>query len=287
MRTFFDCYPCFLRQALNASRRVGADETQQYTVMQKTVSLFQEIKPTTTPPEIAYQVHRIVRETVNSDDPYKKAKENSTKDALVLYPELKRLLAESDDPLDTAIRISIAGNIIDFGVIDHLEDLEEIVDKVIKQDYQIDDTKSLRKKLSRADQILFLADNAGETVFDRVLIESLPMEVIYAVKGGPILNDATIEDALAAGLDQCATLVSNGSNAPGTILHLCSDEFQQIFKLAPVVIAKGQANYETLSESDNKVFCLLQVKCPVIADDVGVPEGSIVVYQAQNKMRVL
>jgi uncharacterized protein with ATP-grasp and redox domains len=272
-----------LRQALNASRRVGADETQQYAVMQKTISLFQKIKPTTTPPEIAYQVHQIVRETVNSNDPYKEAKESSTKDALALYPDLKRLLAESDDPLDTAIRISIAGNIIDFGVVDHLEDLAGITEKVINQDYHIDDTESLRKKLSSADWALFLADNAGETVFDRVLIESLPMEVIYAVKGGPILNDATLEDAMAAGLDQYATLVSNGSVATGTIIHLCSKEFQQILNRAPVVIAKGQANYETLSESDDKVFCLLQVKCPVVANDVGVPEGSIAVVQAQNK----
>jgi len=283
MRTYYDCYPCLLRQALNAARRVGAEDAQQSDVMQKVLALFQKIQPTMTPPEIAYHVHRIVRETVNSDDPYQKAKVKSTKDALALYPALKHLVADSEDALETAIRVSIAGNIIDFGVMDYVTDLPRVVERVLNQDLFIDDIKSLRGKLSSADHVLFLADNAGETVFDRVLIETLPMDVIYAVKAGPVLNDATMDDAIAAGLDQCATLVSSGSDAPGTILHLSSDEFQHMYQAAPLVIAKGQANYETLSESDDKVFCLLQVKCPVIARDAEAPADSIVVYQAHNK----
>jgi len=282
MRTYYDCYPCLLRQALNAARRVDADDAQQFDAMQEVLALFQKIQPTMTPPEIAYHVHRIVRETVDSDDPYQEAKVKSTKDALALYPTLKRLVADSEDALETAIRVSIAGNIIDFGVMDYIADLPRVVERVLNQDLFIDDTESLRGKLSSADHVLFLADNAGETVFDRVLIETLPMDVIYAVKAGPILNDATIDDAIAAGLDQCAILVSNGSDAPGTILHLCSEAFRHMYQSAPLVIAKGQANYETLSESDDKVFCLLQVKCPVIARDVGAPADSIVVYQVYN-----
>ena len=247
------------------------------------MALFQKIQPTMTPPEIAHQVHRIVRETVDCDDPFKDAKVNSTTDALALYPALSRLVADSEDALDTAIRISIAGNIIDFGVMDYIADLPSVVERILNQKLFIDDSESLRAKLSSADHVLFLADNAGETVFDRVLIETLPMDVIYAVKAGPILNDATMEDAIAAGLDHCATLVSNGSDAPGTIFEFCSETFRQMYQSAPVVIAKGQANYETLSESDEKVFCLLQVKCPVIARDIGTPTDSIVVVQAHNK----
>jgi len=280
MRTYYDCYPCFLRQALNAARHVGANDSQQSAVMKKVLALLQRIQPNLTPPEIAYRVHRIVRNTVVATDPYREAKAISTKKALALYPQLERLVAQSDDALDMAIRISVAGNIIDFGVWDQIKDLSYAVEKVINQPFHIDDTNLLRKKLTRTGNVLFLADNAGETVFDRVLIETLPAPVIYAVKGSPILNDATKEDAVAAGLDQCTTLLSNGTDAPGTILSLCSEEFRRIYTAASLVIAKGQANYETLSEAGSKVFCLLQVKCPVIAGDIDAPVESIVVRQS-------
>jgi uncharacterized protein with ATP-grasp and redox domains len=116
-----------------------------------------------------------------------------------------------------------------------------------------------------------------------VLVEQLEPRVVYAVKGGPVLNDATREDALAAGLGTCATVVDNGSEAPGTILDLCSAEFRDAFAKAPLIIAKGQANYETLSEAGPRVFCLLQVKCPVIAYDVDAPVGGIVVRQSRRR----
>ncbi len=280
MRTYFDCYPCFLKQALSAARRVGADDSVQSAVIHEVLTLLQNIQLDATPPEIAHRVHRIVRDTISVNDPYQKAKAESTIEALGLYPRLKRLVAQSDDPLDTAIRVSIAGNIIDFGVQDDIQDLWQIVEHVLHHPYAIDDTLKLRSKLKNVDHVLFLADNAGETVFDRVLIETLSVPVIYAVKGAPILNDATIDDAVAAGLDQCATLLSNGTDAPGTIISLCSDEFRQYFETAALIIAKGQANYETLSEAGPKVFCLLRVKCPVIAHDIGALLDSSVVRQS-------
>lgn len=281
MRTYFDCYPCFLKQALSAARRVGADDAAQSMVLHKVLTLMQDIQSDATPPEIACRVHRIVRDTISASDPYQEAKAKSTADALDIYPRLKRLVAQSDAALDTAIRISIAGNIIDFGVTEDIQNLWQTVESVLNQPYAIDNTAQLRERLKNVDRVLFLADNAGETVFDRVLIETLSVPVIYAVKGGPILNDATMEDAVAAGLDQCAALFSNGSDAPGTILSLCSDEFRQQYESAPLIIAKGQANYETLSEAGSKVFCLLRVKCPVIAQDIGQTVDSIVVRQSR------
>jgi len=281
MRIYLDCYPCYLRQALSAARRVSADEAVQAAVIREVLTLLQNIQLDATPPEIAYRVHRIVRDTIPENDPYHRAKAKSTADALGIYAKLKRLVAQSADPLDTAIRISIAGNIIDFGITEDIQDLWQTVESVLDQPYAIDDTAQLRAQLKSVDQVLFLADNAGETVFDRVLIETLVVPVIYAVKGGPILNDATIDDATAAGLDQCTTLLSNGLDAPGTILSLCSDEFRHHYESAQFIIAKGQANYETLSEAGSKVFCLLRVKCPVIAQDIGQPVDSIVVRQSR------
>jgi len=280
MRTYLDCYPCFLRQALSAARRVGADENAQVAIVGETLDLLHGLDPGQSPPEIGYAVHRIVRERLSQRDPYRATKARSTCEALALYPRLKALVSESADPVATAVRLSIAGNIIDFAQSDELADLWVTVERVLAAPLATDDLDAFRTSLATASAVLFLADNAGETVFDRVLIEVLPVPVIYAVKGGPILNDATLEDATAAGLDLCATLIDNGADAPGTILPLCSEEFRQAFAIAPLVIAKGQANYETLSESGARVFCLLQVKCPVIGRDLGVPVGSVVVRQS-------
>ncbi len=282
MQTYLDCYPCFLRQALSSARRVGADSETQHAVIQSVLALLQDFPPGATPPEIAYRVHRIVRGKIGAGDPYREAKAESTRRALAIYPRLKELVARGDDPLDVAVRLSIAGNIIDLGVSDHHDDLWTTVERVLGQPFAIHDDESLRKRLAEADHVLFLADNAGETVFDRVLVESLSVPVVYAVKGGPTLNDATLDDALAAGLDGCATLVSNGADVPGTVLSLCSEEFRRRFHAAPLVIAKGQGNYETLSDAGPKVFCLLQVKCPVIGRDIGAPEGSIVLRQSSG-----
>ena len=281
MKTYLDCYPCFLRQALSAARLAGADERRQKAVLDRALDALRQVELSSTPPEIADHVHRIVRQEVGSQDPYRAAKANSTRQALVLYPRMKALLADTDDPLEMAVRLSIAGNIIDLAT-DQQYDLLDEVRRVLAQPFAIDDSAAFNAALSRAGQVLYLADNAGETVFDRLLIETLHAPVLYAVKSGPILNDATRDDALAAGVDRVADIVTTGSDAPGTILGRCSEEFRRLYDKAELVIAKGQANYETLSSEDPKVFFLLQVKCPVIARDAGVPVGSIILRQGRT-----
>lgn len=278
MRTFLDCYPCFLRQALDAARRAGADDARQREVLDRVLEALRQIEPTATPPEIGDRVHRIVRQVAGNGDPYREAKAASTRQALALYPRLKALVQEAGDPFEAAVRLSIAGNIMDAARFQEYG-LWDTVVRVLAQPFAIDDGAAFRAALARASKVLYLADNAGETVFDRVLIEALDPLVIYAVKGGPTLNDATQEDALAAGVDRAAEIVSTGSDAPGTILDRCSEEFRKLYEQAELIIAKGQANYETLSEEGPRVFFLLQVKCPVIARDVGVPVGSTVLRQ--------
>jgi len=264
----------------------GASEEQQRAVLDLVLDVLRHVGPpntaasSSTPPEIGAQVHRIVRQEVGNGDPYRAVKVASTRQALAFYPRMKTLLAEAQDPLEVSVRLSIAGNIIDVGPAREY-DLWDTVERVLVQTFAIDDETSLRSALSCAGQVLYLADNAGETVFDRILIETLDVPVVYAVKGGPILNDATREDAIAAGVDQGAEIVSTGSDAPGTILDRCSEEFRRLYDRAELILAKGQANYETLSEEGPRVFFLLQTKCPVIARDVGVPVGSIVLKQGR------
>ena len=278
MRTYLDCYPCFLRQALDGARHAGADHRQQQRVLSHVLDLLKRVEPSRTPPEIGDEVHGIVRRICGNGDPYRGVKDASTRQALALFPELKARVQEAVHPLDVALRLSIAGNIIDLGP-DHEYDLWDVIERVLSQAFALDDRAALRQALDEADEVLYLADNAGETVFDRILIEALDVPVTYAVKGGPVLNDATLEDARAAGLERAATLVDTGSDAPGTILDRCSPAFRASYDGAELIIAKGQANYETLSGAGLRVFLLLQTKCPVIARDVGVPVGSIVVVQ--------
>ncbi len=281
MKAYLDCYPCFLRQALEAARMAGADEEGQRTILERVLEVLQGVSLSATPPQISHQVHRIVRQETGARDPYRAAKARSTEEALALYPWMKQLLADADDRLDTAVRLSIAGNIIDMAA-DAEYDLKEEVRRVLREPFGIDDGETFRAALDDAEAVLYLADNAGETVFDRLLIETIDRPVIYAVKGHPTINDATVEDAQAAGVDQVAELMSNGSDAPGTVLEACSEGFRRTYEEADLIIAKGQANYETLTEEGPRVFFLLQTKCPVIARDLDAPHRSLILYQGRG-----
>ncbi|WP_319521828.1 ARMT1-like domain-containing protein [uncultured Desulfosarcina sp.] len=279
MKVYYDCYPCFLRQSIEAARHAGATDPQVKAVLQSVLQTIMGLNERATPPEIAGVIHRTVRETLKIEDPYEKEKEKSTQEALAIYPDLKKLAGDGSD-MGTLLRIAIAGNIIDAGVGGRHGDLWDTVERVLAQPFAIDDSETLIREMGRYERILYLADNAGETVFDRVFIETIDNAVTYVVKGHPVLNDATAKDALAAGLDRCAAIVDNGSDAPGTVLDSCSQEFKRIFESSDLILAKGQANYESLSQAGEKVFCLLQVKCPVIAKDIGAPVGSIVVRRS-------
>ena len=276
MHTYLDCYPCFVRQALEAARQLGADERKQKIVLERVLEALRDIDLSFTPPQIGDRVHHLVRQELGDGDPYRTFKERATREALALLPRLNEIMEKAEDPLETGVRLSIAGNIIDAGLHSTYE-LWPTVQRVLSQPFAVADLEPLRRSMARAPSVLFLADNAGETVFYRLLIESFKAPVVYAVKGSPILNDATVEDARMAGLDRVAELLSTGSNAPGTILERCSERFKRVFAEAPLIIAKGQANYETLSEQGSEVFFLLQAKCPVIARDLGVPVRGLVV----------
>jgi len=284
VKTYLDCYPCFLRQALDAARYAGADEEGQRSILNSVLETLSSLDPTSTPPEIGDAIHRLVRQKTADPDPYADAKRKATEQTLQLYPRLKALVADASDPLETALRLAIAGNIIDLAPSSSY-DLWATVERVLEQPFAIEDTPAFRRALTSTDRILYLADNAGETVFDRVLIETLDKPVIYAVKGGPVLNDATMDDAIAAGLDQVAQVVTTGSDAPGTVLRLCSHQFRRLYDQGEIIVAKGQANYETLSGEGERLFFLLQAKCPVIAQDVGVAVGDIVLKQGSGSRR--
>jgi hypothetical protein len=280
MKTYLDCYPCFLRQALEATRMNGTGEQEQRAVLCQVMQVLEAADLSATPPEIGQQVQRIVRAALNVVDPYCELKAESTRRALNLYEHLKTLVTAAENPLEAGVRLAIAGNLIDYGPPGAPADMAALrtaISGAFERPLAINHLEVFRSRLGDAEHVLYLADNAGETVFDRVLIETLAKPTTYVVRGAPVLNDAMVEDALAAGLDRVARIIDNGSDAPGTILHQCSAEFRAEFGAASLIVAKGQGNFETLSDCDKEVFFLMQVKCPVIARHVGVPVGSMVI----------
>ena len=275
MKTYLDCFPCFLKQALRAARIATDDEKKIKKVLDEVGMLLRNIPLESTPPESGRLIYYKVGEITGNSDPYREIKSESTKEALSLYPFLKSEVEKSNDRLLTAIRIAIAGNVIDFGAnwnFNLKHDVEEILDK----DFAICDYDLFKDCLDRTGEILYIGDNAGECVFDRVLIEEMKKPVIYAVRDVPIINDATYEDAVGAGIDTVATIMSSGTDGPGAILGTFSSEFKEVYNNSKFIISKGQGNYESLSNERRPIFFLLKTKCNVIANDIGVSEGDIV-----------
>jgi uncharacterized protein with ATP-grasp and redox domains len=221
-------------------------------------------------------IHRRLRELTGVKDPYRAAKARQNRLALRLLPELRAALKSASDPLGLAARLAIAGNIIDMGAVGDisLAGVRKAVRQAMTEPLD-GDFAGFKAAAKKAGSILYLADNAGEIVFDRLLIERLgPKRVTVAVRGAPVLNDALMSDARAAGLDKIVKVIDNGSDAPGTLLEETSEDFNRIFKRAEMVIAKGQGNYETLSEAPRPVWFLFKAKCPMIAARAGVPLGA-------------
>ena len=278
MKTYFECIPCLLRQTLEAARLTTDDEAIHEQVLRKVLRAASEMNLRESPPLMAQRIHRLIRQMTGDNDPYSDIKDRFNHFALVLYPELKERIERSREPLDTAIRLAIAGNIIDSGVNCHIDETQ--VHNAIEHALTAPlagDPEEFREMISEAKDILYLADNAGEIVFDRLLIEQIPLEkVTLAVKGSPVINDACLVDAQATGIADLVEVIDNGSDAPGTILAECSEGFKRQFENADLIIAKGQGNYETLSDVKKDIFFLLKVKCPVIAKHIGCEGGSLI-----------
>lgn len=279
MRTFIDCMPCFVRQSLEAIRQATDDVSMHEQMLRRILSLTSAMDMSQSPPSVGRQIHEWVRNLSGNDDPYRLIKRQFNNVALGMVPQLRHRITTSVDPLETAIRLAIAGNIIDFGVYGSIQqnDLEKTINDCLAAEFDIVELAEFKSAIAEVNTILYLADNAGEIIFDRLLIEQLPFEKItLAVKGSPIINDVTMEDAVTAELTSLVDVIDNGSNAPGTLLEDCSAEFLTRFEKADLVIAKGQGNYETLSDTNRPIYFLLKAKCPVIANHLGCDVGQMV-----------
>ncbi len=282
MKIALGCIPCFLRQAFEAGALATDDQEIRERILREVLSRLTNQSLDKTPPSVGRDIHRSVKLLTGDIDPYLEIKRNSNRFAMRLMPALKELIRGSADPFETAVRLAIAGNTIDYGQGDRVgeEKIKETVFECLDQPVSRDTINELKEEIGKASNILYLGDNAGEVFFDRLLIEELRgYPIKFVVRGAPIINDALKDDAKMVGLDKLVRVVDNGSDAPGTILEECSGEFKRQFREADLVIAKGQGNYETLSNEQKKTFFLLKVKCPVVSDHIGCQEGDMVIVK--------
>lgn len=285
MKMSLDCIPCFVRQALDAARMASDDQDVHAKILNEVLHWACNIDLQQPSPLIGQRIHRRLRQVVGIDDPYRPAKDHQNQMALKMLPELQEKIRTAADPFDMAVKLAIAGNVIDLGVpgvIDESKITEGIRDCLSEP--LSGNSEELKKAAANARKILYLADNAGEIAFDRLLVEQLgPSRVIVVVRGGPAINDATMPDAHAVGMHKITQVIDNGSDAPGTLLQDCSPSFLQHFKEADLIIAKGQGNYETLSDEPYSIFFLFKAKCKVVAEHAQVSLGSHVIVNKQMK----
>ena len=278
MEVKLDCVQCTLRQAVEAGRLATSDYNIRKEIVLKSLDILLNFESYKTPPEMGRAIHNLVMEYTGNDNPYKKMKDDAIRTAHSIYPGLKEFVRAQNDTLRSALEVSALGNLLDAAVYGEiqLDGLEERLEKELIKGLGLGGIEILRKELEDAKIVMIIGDNAGETVLDRILISEIKRiggdktRVFYTVRNGPIVNDATMEDAIASGLDSDATIIDTGSSVAGLLLNEVSPEFLKPYYNADVVISKGQGNYETLSESKGRViYFLLKVKCRAVAEDIG------------------
>jgi damage-control phosphatase, subfamily I len=284
MKAVIDCVHCYLKQSVSCMNMAGVDEDKQHEVLFKLMEDIKELDRNGTPCDNSAEIIFKTYEHIGINDPYAAVKKESNDLALSLYPRLKDIMNSSEDKLYTALKIAVAGNVIDLG-IHRSFDIEGAIKQSMEKGFSVDHYKDFCAMLKETETVLILGDNTGEIVFDKILVEELQTlgkSVIYAVKSGPVLNDSTMEDAVYTGMDKLTEVVESGSRYLGTPMNRISPQFKKIVEEAPLIISKGQANYESVSEAEDikhKVFFLLKIKCESVGRDADAPFNEMVFFR--------
>ncbi len=275
MKMGLPCLPCSLRQALEAAQNATDDKNIQAAIVEDCLKLIANYKAYASSPELARDMHKVVYEYTGISDPYAEAKLSAINDAERELATVKGFIERKGD-LYSALKAAVTGNNIDLSAYSAV-DVAKVIENELEIPFAVCDLEIFAEKLKHAKTLLIIGDNAGESVFDRVFIEALPpLDVTYAVKSAPIVNDVTELDAINSGLHNVAKIITTGSNVPGVLLSEASPEFADAFRTADIVISKGQGNFETLDACGRDIFFLLKAKCPMNAEAFGVPLGSYI-----------
>ncbi len=276
------CIPCIVSQAIKVADMAGLKEKDE--LLRSVFSYLSKVdfKGSSTP-ELIGEIFSLLKEETGNDDPYKETRTRYNQMLLQQLPRIEREVDRSDNPFLESIKYAIIGNIIDFNPIHELllTDIWSCFAQLRTEELEVDDSLLLIQEIHRAGTLLYLGDNCGEICLDKILIKKImainpQCRLFFAVRGAAVVNDSVEEDAYGVGMDAYTTIISNGDSSLGTVLHRTSEEFREIYRKADVIIAKGQANYECLSEEKKNIFFLLMTKCQVIAKDIGVPEMKMI-----------
>ncbi len=273
-----ECIACMFKQLMNTVRLASDDDAVHLRAMQELGRRVQDAHFDQTPAALSQDVYTVVTEVTGVADPYADQKRETNRTARRMLTHVEALVQDAPDPLDTALHLAAAGNIIDAG-IGHAFDIEHDVIALLDRPFAISAIDQFRDELRPGRRLLYLGDNAGEIVFDTVLVKMLTqagLQVTYTVKAGPIINDATLEDAVFAGMPELATVITTGSNAIGVDFARVSAEFMSAFRASDIILGKGHGNFETCNERPENLYFLLKAKCPLVAEALGVALGDIV-----------
>jgi uncharacterized protein with ATP-grasp and redox domains len=276
-----DCVTCIIGQIDKAIAALQLDDTLAKQIKEEVKKRSKNFSFEQTPPSVAREVYEYLAQQTGQCDPLEHIKQESIHNALQFVPFIEKKIRQNNDKLFTAIKAAVAGNVIDFGAKEQFC-LEDEISKVFDTNFAINDYDSFAKSLEKHDNILILADNAGENVFDKILIKIIKRldpekNIIYATRGKPIINDITTKEALQIGIDKFAQVISTGVDTPGLELQRASVNFKSLFEKAPLILAKGMGNYECLEQlNDKRIFFLFKVKCNVVAQSIGQDVGEII-----------
>ncbi len=278
MKAGLACIPCIMKQAYNTARRATDDERVIRDILERTADYVKTVDLDQAPADASNFAYWITREITGIDDPYEKDKRMFNDLCMERYDRLLATVRESDDPLKAAVRLAIMGNVIDMG-IGFAFDIDEEIERFMNRRLAVDDYDDFRHYLDEGKRnILYLLDNAGEIVFDKILVSMLVKRhtVTCVVKSGPIINDATRSDVDDIGLSDMVDIIETGSNGIGVKWDAVTEEFMEQYDNADCIVSKGKGNFETMSEKRKRTYFLLKAKCDSVAEKLGVEFGDIV-----------
>lgn len=290
MRLDLNCITCNINQAIKIADLLEIDRHKKEEIMREVLRYLSLTNYSKCNPEVIGGTWDIILKHIDSDNPYADIKKYYNLEVLKMVTTIENVIEKSDDRFNTALKIAISGNLIDFAA-KHKFDLEMLKKKIMSINeitLAIDHSKSLHDNLKTAKSLMYLGDNCGEICLDKLFIKYIKEEfpdikVYFGVRGKPIVNDVTFDDALMIGMQEFADIIENGDGSLGTVIERVSNEFKEKFYSADVIIAKGQGNYESLSEIDkNNVFHLFMAKCEPVSNSLEVKNMSIVCVENKH-----
>jgi len=282
MKTQFECIPCIINSYLRLVETNVIPEAKQEVILRQLLQYLSSVDYLQSPPMLGRTLQRMIRESLQDSDPYRQLKLDYNNMMLELYSSFREIVESSEDPFDTAMRLAIAGNVIDFGA-KYQFDIMDSINRAKEHELAIDDSRKLRHDLKNAHTLLYIGDNCGEIVLDKLFLETVEVaQKYFVVRESPVINDITLHDAKMTGMDKIATILTTGDNSPGAVWESASQDFRDHFNNADVIISKGQGNLEGLIDVPHEhIYFLLVTKCDLIGEKIGTRKGDFVVKQGK------